>query len=710
MSYDKCKEETTTLRKISFLLTMIFYQFMTLFVILFNIPIARQVAGFTYLIFVPGITLIKLFKIKIKSLTETVLFATGFSIIFLILVGLAINELHSWFAIQKPISLAYVLSVVNSLTLVCTVVAYLRCKNEDSEPVSLNLEKSSVVFFLLGTAILTIIGAITSRISNILLFFVIIVIAVFFTFVTISKKAMPVRLYPLMVFIIAISLIYHSALVSDKLIHFGSDVPGEVFAQRVVEKNAYWSPVNPYPQDRSVGRTYAMLSVTILPTIYSILLNLNSILVFKFFYSFIFALVPLGLYNLWKNFVSEKFAFISVFFFMSFQPFHSELLGLNKQMMGELFLILLLIVILDKEKDKVTKFICSLFFSFGLIVSHYALAEIFLIFIFSVLIILLMMKRSNKNVTPTFVLLFFVIMFAWYIFTSSSSVYDAFIEFGQQVYNELSDFFNPQSRGTEVMRGLGLEPPPSIWNMISRIFAYITEGLIVIGFINIIFRRTKIYLAKEYFFLVLVAMLFLGALIIVPGLASIMNMSRFYHVLLFFLAPLCIIGAEGLVDFLLKRKDALITSILLIVVLVPYFLFQTGFVYEIAQGYSWSVPLSMHNKELLRLYCEFGYIDSYSICGAKWLSENANTSSIQIYSDDFSRRNELRAYGVIYAGRVEVLSNITKITNGTVYLNPSNTIENVLVGTRYLWNTSDLEYQNEMAKVYSNGGSEVYKK
>ena len=693
-----------------FLLVIVFFQLITSFVILFNIPIARQVVGFTYLTFVPGITLIKLFKVKVRDSTEGILFATGLSIVFLILVGLSVNELHSLFDIQQPISLVYLLPTLNSLTLICAVATYLRDKNEDSRPLSLNLEKPAVVFFLLGIPILSIIGAITSCISNILLFFVIIAIAMLFIAATISKKVIPVRLYPLMVFIIAISLIYHSALVSDKLIHFGSDVPGEVFAQRVVEKDAYWSPVNPYPQDRSVGRTYAMLSVTMLPNIYSVLLNLDSILVFKFFYSFIFALVPLGLYNLWKNFVSEKIAFVSVFFFMSFQPFHSELLGLNKQMMGELFLVLLLIVILDKKKDKVTKFICSLFFSFGLVVSHYALAEIFLIFILSVLIILLMMKRSSKNVTPTFVLLFFVIMFVWYIFTSSSSVYDAFIEFGQRVYNELSDFFNPQSRGTEVLRGLGLEPPPTVWNVISRIFAYITEGLIVIGFISIILRRTKIYLEKEYFFLVSVAMLFLGALIIVPGLASIMNMSRFYHVLLFFIAPLCVIGAERLVEFVLKRKDALITSILLIVVLVPYFLFQTGFVYEVAQGYSWSVPLSMHKRELWRLYCEFGYMDSCSIYGARWLSENAKTPFIQIYSDDLSRRNELRAYGVIYAGRVEVLSNVTKITNGVVYLNPLNTIENVLVGARYIWNTSDLEYQDELAKVYSNGESEVYKK
>jgi len=684
---------------------------MVYFAVFFNIPIARQILGFIYLTFVPGYVLIKLFKMKMKCLTETVLFSAGLSITFLILMGLIINEFYSIFAVQKPLSLIFLLSAISIFTLTCTIVAYL--KNRNNEPLNLKFEKPLIVLILLCIPTLSITGAITSGIygDNRILLFTIMVIAAIFTITTISKKTVLTNLYPFIVLIIAISLIYHSALVSEKLIHFGSDVCGEVFVQKIVEKNAYWNPINPYSGDESVGRTYAMLSVTILPTMYSILLNLNSITVFKLFYSLLFALVPLGLYNLWKNFVGEKFAFISTFFFMSFQTFYGELLGLNKQMLGELFLVLLLTVILNEKKDKSNKIVCSLLFSFALVVSHYALAEIFLFFISFVLIISMLTKKSSKNITPNFVLYFFVIMFVWYIFTSSSSVYDAFVTFGQHVYNELGDFFNPRSREPEILRGLGLESPPTVWNLISRIFAYITEALIVVGFIRIILSRTKIYLEKEYLFLVLVSMLFLGALIAVPGLASTMNMTRFYHILLFFIAPLCVIGAESVIEFSIKRKDILKTSVLIIIVLVPYFLCQTGFVYELTNSPSWSLPLSKYRMSQTQSYYTFGYIDGQCISAATWLSNEITVGKIRIYADASSRVNELRAYSGIYLGYVESLSNVTQFsTQSIIYLNPSNVIEGIVVRGTYFWNLSELRFLNDMSNVYTNGGSEVFYK
>jgi len=695
------------------ILCIFFLQIAANISILFNIPVARQVISFTFFTFIPGYALIKLLKMKMRGLTETVLLSTGLSITFLMLIGLIINGLYSIFAVQTPLSLIFLLPAMNIFTLTCTIIAYLR--NRNNEPLDLSLEKPSSLLILLCIPTLSIIGAITSGVygDNRILLFTIIAIAAVFAVAIIPKKAIPTKLYPFIVLIIAISLIYHSTLISENLIHFGSDVCGEVFAQKNVGKNAYWNPINPYPGDESVGRTYAMLSVTMLPTIYSSLLNLDSILVFKLFYSLLFALVPLGLYNLWKNFVGEKFAFISAFFFMSFQIFYGEMLGLNKQMLGELFLVLLLTVILNERKDKSKKIACSLLFSFALVVSHYALAEIFLFFISFALIASMLTKKPSKNVTPTFVLYFFVIMFAWYIFTSSSSVFDAFTTFGQRVYNELGDFFNPGSRGQEILRGLGLESPPTVWNLISRIFAYITEALIAVGFISIILKRTKVYSEKEYFFLVFVSILFLGALIVVPGLASTMNMTRFYHILLFFIAPLCVIGAESIIEFLVKRKDILKTSVLMIIVLVPYFLFQIGFVYELTNSPSWSLPLSKYGMSQVEAYYTFGYLDGQCISAAKWLSNEITVSKIGIFADIYSRVNELRAYSGIYAGYVQILSNVTQLSTqraSIVYLNPSNVIEGMLVRGNYFWNVSELQFLNDMSNVYTNGGSEVFYK
>jgi uncharacterized membrane protein len=452
-----------------------------------------------------------------------------------------------------------------------------------------------------------------------------------------------------------------------------------------------------------------MLSVTILPLIYSGLLNLNPILVFKVLNPALFSLVPLGLYKLWSRFVGGKYAFASAFFFMTYQPFYTEMLGLNKQMIGELFLVLLLLVILNKKMKTINKTACFLIFSLALIVSHYALAEIFLVFIAFALILSILIRRPSRNITINMVFCFFVLMFCWYIYTSSSSVFDSFLYFGDSVYGQLGEFFDPTARQTEVLRGLGLEAAPTIWNAISRAFAYATEIFILIGFIGLIMKRTKIHVEKDYFVFISIAMVVLVALISVPGLASTMNMTRFYHILLFFIAPLCVVGAKVVVNLVYKHKIGVLTSILVLTVLVPYFLFQTGFVYEVTETDSWSVPLSKYRMNALLLYGRSGYTEAYNVFGPQWLSKNVAVGSAKIYADYYAR-SELRAYGMVYIGHIEVLSNVTELAaNGIVYLSPACIITGKVVGWRDSWNLSKFHFFYDLNKVYSNGQSEIYK-
>jgi len=159
-----------------------------------------------------------------------------------------------------------------------------------------------------------------------------------------------------------------------------------------------------------------------------------------------------------------------------------------------------------------------------------------------------------------------------------------------------------------------------------------------------------------------------------------------------------------------KRKTEMMVSILLLTVLVPYFLFQTGFVYEVTGNDSWSVPLSKYRMPAYRLYGQLGYTTAYSIFGAEWVSENVAIEYRQIYADAWARVNELRAYGSVYVGYVETLSNTTRIAaNGIVYLSSLNIIEETVVGSHYMWNTSELGFLSDLNIIYSNGGCEVYK-
>ncbi|MDH5451655.1 MAG: DUF2206 domain-containing protein, partial [Candidatus Bathyarchaeota archaeon] len=426
----------------------------------------------------------------------------------------------------------------------------------------------------------------------------------------------------------------------------------------------------------------------------------------KILFPTIFSLVPLGLYQIWQGYIGKKYAFISSFLFMAQSTFYTEMLGLSKQMIAELFFVLLLLVMLNKRMKPYSKAACFMIFSFALVTSHYALAEIFLFFISVTMISLIILKHPSRNITPSMVVLFFVIMFAWYIYTSRSATLNSFTEFGDYVYKQLGEFFDPASRGQTVLRGLGIEAPPSIWNTISRMFAYLTQALIVAGFLGLITGRVKFHLDIEYFLLSSLAMAFLIALIAVPGLANTLNMTRFYHILLFFLAPLCALGADTTTSLVSKQTEAK-ASILLLVLLVPYFLFQTGFVYEVTQSDSWSVPLSKNRMDPLRLYGHFGYTDGYNVFGARWLSDHIEVGRTRIYACFYSR-SDLRAYGMVYMGYIEILSNTTEIAaNGVVYMRSLNVIEGTVVGVRHTWNTSELTFLQDLSGIYSNGRSAI---
>jgi len=697
-------------KRLDFLLAIIFLQAILYISVIFDIAVVRQVISFLYLSFVPGYLIVKLLKLRFGAL-ETLTFSVGFSVAFLMLVGLFLNELGFMAGISQPLSTVPLLVALNIFVLILAVLAYFR-----SEPPALFGEfyLSSVKWALPLTLplVLSVVGTMLVNVYNDNRALLIMILAIsLITAVLTLKNKFPSKIYAFAIFIIGISLLYHSSLISKYLTTFGSDVTFEHFVFKNAQENGYWSSIPPSYWDVGSGRLNSMLSITILPTIYSNLIGLDSTWIFKLVFPLIFAIVPLSLYQLWKDNYGGKFVFVSIFFFMATATFYTELLGLNRQMIAELFFTLLLFILLDKHMNRFQRFFSFAIFGFGLVVSHYGLAEIFLFFMVFTLICMLVYKRRSNNLTISMAVLFFSIMFTWYIYTSRASVFQSFLDFADYVCNQLSDFFNLESRGETVLRGLGLEPPPTIWNTISRLFAYITEFLIIVGFISFIFERKKFNAGNEHFLLTSEAMGFLAALIVVPGLANTMNMTRFYHVLLFFLAPLCILGASFLIKLLFRHQKELATSVLLMSILIPYFLFQSNLIYEITRSESWSLPLSMYRMNAYRMD-ELGYIPELDVVSAYWLSCNVASNDARIYADIKSINRQLTAYGLMQPNMMLILYNTTKPgQNEFVYLRKLNAEDGLVNSGSIIWNSSDiLSTLENISMIYSNGVSEIYKK
>lgn len=675
--------------------------------VLFDVPVARQVFGFLYLTFVPGFLFAKLIRVKTSSRIETVLFSVGISVALVMLLGLFMDNFGSVFAFSKPLSMWPLLVFANAFVIMIGVVLHFRGEYVDLSVPDL-WSKSWIILLVLPLLSVIAVMQLNLHTDNSIMLMSIPIIAVIFSLGVISKKLVPERVYPYVVFAISLSLLLSSSLISRNIVNFGSDASLEYLVFKDAHNAEYWSGPQSLEASGGYGRVSSMLSVTILPIIYVNLLSMDSMLLFKLLFPFLFSFAIVGAYHLWQKHVGRKYAFVAAFLMMAQTVFYSEMIALNRQVIGELFFVLLLIIVLNNKGRSTPKLVCFMLFSFGLIVSHYALAEIFLFFILIGFFASILLKRPLIGITPSLIVFFSTLMFLWYVYTSNSSVLWSFVEFGTYVVSHLEDFLNPASRGTDVLRGLGVDAAPTIWNTLSRGIAYITQGCLVVGFAGVFTKRVKHGMTRDFVVYSFAAIIVLVATIVVPGLAKTLNMSRFYHILLFLLAPFLAIGVRFFVGKVSKHDVAFKSSILLVVLLVSYFFFQTGFVYELVGVKSYSLSLSMPSMEPSLLYGTLGYTTDKDAAGGRWLVESVNYTK-GVYADIYSTTNVLQTHALLRASYGYTLSNTTELRSGSaVYLSFLNTVEGTVISD-YLWNVTEIYGTLEGGHlVYSNGANEVY--
>jgi uncharacterized membrane protein len=705
------------------LIVILSIQIITCVTVALNIPFARQVMGFLYLAFIPGVALLRLLRLHKLDQWEAIVFSLGLSVAFLMLIGLLTNVLLPLIGVSRPLSWAPLLTIINGITLLTCVVSCLREKEGLS--VFGSSKTSSSVLLLTVLPLLSIVGTMLMNASqnNTFLLLMIVAVSVLVSLITLFRRfGFDQRIYPIALLMISIALLFHYSLISNYV--YGPDIKREQYLFRVTNSNSHWSStLTEYPieyESSSCDIMNAMLSVTVLPTIFSGVLNMEETWVLKIVYPLIFSFVPLGLYQLHQRRIGKRAAFLAAFFLLANGVFFSEMLGLARQMVAELFYVLLFLVILDADMqmNKTSRGVCFVIFSAGLIVSHYAISSLFMFFIVLAYFLPYFLKKvgwvttKTSAITASSVAIFLVMLFAWYVYVSKSAAFGEITGTIGEVYRSTTtEFFNPQSRGTTVLRGLGMESVPSSLHLTSRIFAYITQFFIIVGFIALLKRRKgKIF--AEHTMLTSLNMVLLMMCIVLPNFASQLNMTRLYHIQLFFLAPLCILGGQTIFKFipiLLTHKipESYVTGLILII-LIPYFLFETEFVYEVTGDDSWSLPLSKYRMGA-RAYVSFGLVDEQDVYGAKWLSKNINAEYTPIYTSAVPLW-VLTNYGMTYSYRIEELSNTTKVLpDSTVYLTRLNTFYGIVLGRNFVWNITEISPTLfDMNKIYSNGGSEIY--
>ncbi len=688
-----------------------------------EIPILRQVAGFVYLTFIPGVIILRLLKIHGLGGAETVLLSTGLSISFMMFGGFFLNTILSFLNIDSPLSFW---NVVISMTVLVTILAILSCKidgfKRDKLP-PLKISRSALYLILLP--VLSIVGTyfVNFQKNNILLLIMIVLLALIPVLVALKK--IPSELYPLTIVVIAISLLFQRSLISIYLTGF--DIHQEYYYHKLVVDNAYWNSKIP-------NNVNAMLSIVILPAVYSYFLKMDGAWVLKIVYPVIFSLVPLGLYCVYQRGIkSDKIAFYSVFFFMSFITFFSEMLSLARQEIAELFFVLVIFLMVQDTISKNIRNLLMLIFGVSLVTSHYGLSYIFfiliiIIYLFSTDLIKTLLTRwlilpefFLKKKTLNFFMIFYIIfLILWYINVSESSAFNSIVKIGDHVISSIfTELLNTENRDINVLMAIGAADPivHSFGREIHRALQFITQFFIIIGFFRIITQMKYFKLKAEYFYLIVASMGIL-VLSLLPFTAKTLNMSRIYHIVLLIISPLLIIGGifviEKTINFKHKLKQDQVILILVVGLLIPYFLFMTGFVYEITNDSPTSMSLGMErmkNYNITKISFYNTYTPEQDVYSARWFSRRNNADKI-IYADGNSELHVLYSYGMIHSDRVQGIGDPGNLNIDKIY--PSYYLYmdkfNVCDDHPFLNESIISPSFNSSSRIYSNGCGEIYEK
>ncbi|KKN12049.1 hypothetical protein LCGC14_1020490, partial [marine sediment metagenome] len=160
-----------------------------------------------------------------------------------------------------------------------------------------------------------------------------------------------------------------------------------------------------------------------------------------------------------------------------------------------------------------------------------------------------------------------------------------------------------------------------------RVIQITTQILIIIGFGVMVWRRKRF--PDTYIAIVLVSGLILLACLVKPGFSSLLDITRTYFLTLFALAPLFVIGGYE-VFRRIKRRWAL--PLLTGLVLVPYFLFTSGSIFEVLQLKSVETLLIPYSPALSspRLDINGIYTDN-DVEVVEWIADNIGDN--EVYSD-----------------------------------------------------------------------------
>jgi uncharacterized membrane protein len=315
------------------------------------------------------------------------------------------------------------------------------------------------------------------------------------------------------------------------------------------------------------------------------------------------------------------------------------------------------------------------------------------------------------------------------MYISNSSALSTIVHIGSQISDSVySDFLNPvnaeSASHTEIAEGASiiLSQTKSPLHEMGKYIHLISQFFMVVGIITILLKHSKIKFENEYIAFSSGNFMILLASLSIPYFASSLNTTRLYQITLIFLAPFAVIGGITVFNMISKvvlrswneHHDRSSIKIMFIFFII-YFMFNSGFVYEITKDNPESISLSQEtikNYGNVELKANFytSFIPEQDYFSAVWLSMYRNYK--MNVNMDLSRNNNLLvSYG--NQGLYSILSKSTnKIFRGSyIYTGYLNNVDKIMVGPKYkrYWYLSEISpFLEKSNKIYTNNASVIY--
>ncbi len=640
---------------------------------LFEIPILPQLLGFVIFTFIPGFIIIRILRIHNIDRILNILLVVGLSMAFNTFLSFFLNEITFIFNFV-PISFISLFVTYNLILTILLTICYFRDSRSlnainDAKDIEVSLLQISLLVLIPSLSVLGIylLNYYNINYVNILLTIIISLIPFLYRFR---------EFHVILIWISAISILFSTHLVSDYL--WSWDIHFQYYVANLIKENGYWK--SDLPQGAN-----SLLAIVLLAPIYSILLDLDLVWVYKIVYPFFFSLVPVGIYYLAKmQFNDDVIAFFSPFVFMFYYGFFKDMT--DKQQIAEIFLILSLITMFNGNTR--VRMLTILFLSM-LPLSHYGVSHIFLFSLIFTLAISYIFRI--KNALPIIsVFLFAILTIAWYIYTSKMYIFGTIVNVGYHTVSSLIEITKPEIRsGVDYLTA----PAPNVLWIIYKAISAILVLCIIIGVIRLIHSYlTRKPICRDWCF-GLIAIAFTSFILTLTFKGFELGMDRGLQIALTVLSPFAIVGFMTIFNTISKVTDiATATTVykFIAMYLCIFILFSSGLIHELA-GDQIQYAIALNKNPKWNVY------DISEVEGARWLKTNS-VGNVAVINPWYAIKSR---DGVLLAGYYSSKT-IIKLSQNTIKL-PNDVC--IFLGKVTIREGIIRDKIDELNKIYSSGKS-----